>query len=82
MIRFVGVIVEKEGGVDENLMAVSDKLRNAYGRLRVNEPSLTALADIISIIRYYTNVGIGYAYSIEYVKTALSGLEMAVRRKT
>lgn len=69
-------------------MKISDNLVNAYRGIMINEPlptgegSITSphpeeiLATLIPIIRYYTNVGIGYAYSIDYAKDALSNIEL------
>jgi hypothetical protein len=63
---------------------VADRYFKEWGRVGVAEPSLSGedkitlpqpkrtLAEVVNIIRDYTNVGIGYAYSIGYTKTALS----------
>ena len=81
--KVIGIITQKEGGIDNLLISLADRLVNNYGRVSVTKPSLydnhqinlphtnKTLADLINIIRYYTNVGIGYAYSIEYAKRAL-----------
>jgi hypothetical protein len=82
--KVIGIITRKEGKVDDALMAVSNRLLKEYGGVLVTEPSLygegkitsphpnRSLANIMNIIRDYTNVGIGFAYSIENTKTALS----------
>jgi hypothetical protein len=82
--KVIGIITQKLGGVDDVLMAVTDLLYKEYGGVLVREPTVNGernitsphpygtLAKIIKTIRHYTNVGIGYAYSIEYTKTALS----------
>jgi hypothetical protein len=86
--KVVGVVTQKAGRIDDKFMKVSEKLANAYRGVVINEPLLTGesriisphpekiLADLISIIRDYTIVGIGYAYSIDYAKDALSNIEL------
>jgi S1-C subfamily serine protease len=80
----IGIITEKAGGVHERLLSLAHNLRENYGNVSVTEPSLynddkinfphqnSILAELIIILHKYTNIGIGYAYSIEYAKRALS----------
>jgi len=79
--KVVGVITEKAGGIDKKLMNMSQFLKKAPpvftldytlsdGRKIKVDPT-KSLAEVIEIIHDYTNVGIGYAFSIEYAKSKL-----------
>ena len=69
--------------IDDRLVSLADRLTKSYGRVSVTEPSSyddnkitlphtnKTLADLISIIQYYTNVGIGYKSSIEYAECTI-----------
>jgi S1-C subfamily serine protease len=84
--RVVGIVTQKAGGVHDDLMNLADKLSREYAGIETIEPSLNhegnitsphtkkTLAELITIIRHYTNAGIGYAYSIVHAKTAMSNI--------
>jgi len=84
--KVVGIITAKAGGIDERLMSLSDFVKKAPtvftldwelsdGQVVKVDPTKT-LADVIEIIHDYTNVGIGYAFSIEYAKSELARLRL------
>jgi len=87
--KVVGIITEKAGGIDRKLIHLSRVVRQNPGtgmKIIYTKPDGTrtsvdpqqALAQVIQIIHDYTNVGIGYAFSIEYLKNELSsGLDNA-----
>jgi hypothetical protein len=76
--KVIGIITQKMERIDDRLVSLADRLTKSYGPVSVTEPSSyddnkitlphtnKTLADLISIIQYYTNVGIGYKSSIEY----------------
>ncbi len=77
-----GIITRKAGGIDEKLLYTANMIKSAnspsfitYTNNQTGEQfnfdPTKSFADVIQIIHDYTNVGIGYAYSIEYVKLEL-----------
>lgn len=83
--KVIGIITEKAGGIDKEMSDISDFVLRAptifttnwtvNGRTVALDPT-KQLAKVVKIIHDYTNVGIGYAYSISYVKTALRRLKL------
>jgi len=85
--KVVGIVTEKAGGIDKKLLKISSAIKNrpgtgmriVYAKGSPNEFSVDpqqALADVIQIIHDYTSLGIGYAFSIEYVKSKLEELNL------
>ena len=84
--KVVGIVTQKAGGIDDKLLGISEIVKKSKSGMVINykfkdgrevkfDPQ-QALADVIQIIHDYTSVGIGYAFSIEYVKSKLQELNL------
>ncbi len=85
--KVVGIITEKEGGVRRRLVEIGKFLEKKGAFMKFTSRNKTTgqsfsvapnqtLGEVINIIRHYTNVGIGYGFSIEYAKSKLKELNL------
>ena len=76
--KVVGIITRKAGGIDEKFLNIGKMVKNAPPTMTVgytltngrtiNFDPIKSIGELVEIIHDYTSVGIGYAYSIEYLK--------------